>query len=368
MDWNKLSDSDFFSNKLQHILFYGHVDQKSVQKLQTDLENATKNVVEGVKIKIKPIVIHVHSHGGDAYMGLSLAYLIRQYKHVDICVMVDGFCCSAATPLLIAAPFRVLHDFAFVLIHEGSVTPPPFKPFKESEFAFINKQMTVIAQNYKDLYLQFCNIPEHKLDDLLSRELFVDASFCLKHAVVDRVLKLYTNNKKIKIGDDIIYNNSLNHLRVFSSADASVYEWLTNVSNVLQKFFDSGSHNPIVLHLHPFYAPDNLRFFDILPLCARFALCPSYSSIFSIVESDIDLVSFMPAVLSHGIVFNANSKVFIDLTTRFNDISKYPKDFQPNYNIAIHAIKRFFHKFFNTIKIPPLIGKMTMWTPPKLVT
>lgn len=349
--FSTFKDSDFFSDKAQHIFFHDYVSAEPVEKLRNDIHNACKLSIETVYVKPKPVVIHVHSPGGDGFLGVSLINWLKEYS-VPVCVMVDGFACSAITPFLVSAPYRVMHNLAFVLIHEGSIMPSPFKSMKESEFRFTGRVMDVLTNTYRDVYLQHTKIPPKVLDDMLSRDMFINYKQCLKYRVVDRVL--FINQKVVQqnlatytaaYGDLGISKNpkqwkhyKFNHLFLYANGKT----WLKKFHESLNKFTidvtnKGGIPRPVVLHFNSYVFSDKASFFDIITVMARIAL--SSVPIVSIVDSNIELVSFLPFLFSHYKFTHNNVQVICDLA-EFNLNTKYHHDTISNTQAVFAVIQQ----------------------------
>lgn len=183
-----MSDSDFFSDKVQHLYFFGQVDDDSVANLQADLRNANRATTsEGdIVAAPKPIVIHVFSPGGSLIAAMSMLTVFTR-SHVPICVMVDGFSASAATALSIIAPYRVgASAQVLTLIHQYSAGLYGTKEQLEFQVSVANKS----AQTFNDLYLSNTRLTTEQLDELISRDIWLDTTYCLKHGIMDRVLDI----------------------------------------------------------------------------------------------------------------------------------------------------------------------------------
>jgi ATP-dependent protease ClpP protease subunit len=119
--FNKMSDSDLYSDKVQHIYFYSPITNESVGNLQKLLMEASKTVVSesGIKSIPKPIVIHLSSSGGhDA--STNIFNVFSQTQRLPLCVITESMCASAATDLQLLAPYRVMIDYSKYLIHDAA--------------------------------------------------------------------------------------------------------------------------------------------------------------------------------------------------------------------------------------------------------
>ena len=89
--FNKMSDSDLYSDKVQHIYFYSDIHNESVGNLQKLLMEASKTVVSdsGIKTTPKPIVIHLSSGGGHT-ISMNLFNVFSQTQRLPLCVIIES--------------------------------------------------------------------------------------------------------------------------------------------------------------------------------------------------------------------------------------------------------------------------------------
>lgn len=119
--FDTLEDREFYGPRVQHVYFYSEVDDMTVKHFQEQLQFCQKSISSmGVEERPKPIVIHLNSPGGASDYGITMMNILREIR-VPFAVIVDGYACSAATPMLVAAPYRVMNEGSLVLIHEGSM-------------------------------------------------------------------------------------------------------------------------------------------------------------------------------------------------------------------------------------------------------
>lgn len=183
--WRGLQDHEFFGDKLQHIYFYSDVTDISVLGLRDKVLAACRSSQDtgGVWVSPKPILIHVHSHGGSMSAQSWLMSLFNQV-HVPLCVMVDALSASAATALSVMSPFRVATQHSLSLLHDytGGMYG------KREELIARHSDTERHRELYKQLYLARSKITDAQLEALLRRDMWLDAATCLKYGIYDRVL------------------------------------------------------------------------------------------------------------------------------------------------------------------------------------
>lgn len=188
--FGKMIDSDFFSDKVQHVYFYDAVSDASVAKLNDDIRAANMSVGgdnNKAAIGPKPIVVHVNCVEGEATASLSMMTIFSR-SSTPICVMVDGASFSAATLLSIIAPYRVAATpHVRTLIH--SETIKGLDGNRELlDFADRRHEMTEMA--FRDVYLNNTRLTAAQLDGLMSSDTMLDTAFCMANGIIDRVLDI----------------------------------------------------------------------------------------------------------------------------------------------------------------------------------
>lgn len=226
--FSKLSDNDFYSNKLTHIYFNSRVEDKTIDELISKIKDA--NNLDNPK----PILIHICSFGGNLTDGMRLLTVFKMSK-VPIATMIDNYSCSAATFLSINSPYRVMNKYGYCLLHEYSVS------------GFINKKRDYFVNSLKeidryfnviiDMYLEKTKFLKPELLELLQHNIFLDYKTCLSKGIVDRVIDInYStskNNEKINIYD-LIKSSEVNHISISCDFNNSNIDLSIMTSNASQ--------------------------------------------------------------------------------------------------------------------------------------
>lgn len=334
------SDSDFYSNKATHLFFYGKVDANKVQILRKELYDASKvtKTNSGVNVKPRPIVIHVHSPGGNGELGITMANFLREVP-VPIAVVVDGYACSAATPLLVAASYRVLHEFSFVMFHEGSIV---FNDglWRDSEAKhYIKDYMGTIDDVYKKFYTDNTKVPKDVLENMLSRDIFMNAKTCLKYKVVDRIIPINKISSFKRWGSymsqypDLRLTNdpkswkvTLNHLFNYDNTKVGEIEALLDVIKPMQAVMTEKSSNlptPIVLHSNHYMAP-RPYLFDVSTIMIHVNLMRV--PVIGVIDSNVDLLQALPCIMAWKTYMYDNTFLDISLVYNHRDLPMYYYD------------------------------------------
>jgi len=272
--FSKMSDLDLYSDKVQHIYYYSDVTNESVGNLQKLLMEASKTVISesGIKIIPKPIVIHLNSPGGHCH-STNIFNVFSQTQRLPLCIIIENLCASAATGLQLLAPYRVIVDYSRYLIHDASGG----NYGKVSNGIKVNTYFYNQMLNYIELLRKRTKLTNEEIDKFISRDLFVYSDYCLKHGLVDRILRFqkinnpsqYTNSSNLKLSiNNFLKKTNLNHIYIDSDEmvenDLVISSSLppSNLSEIkdlnllcleLDKNFLQKNDNvkPIIIHFRP---------------------------------------------------------------------------------------------------------------------
>jgi ATP-dependent protease ClpP protease subunit len=168
------------------IYFNTSINESSVMKFNTELKKldtqlACKALMYG--IDNIPIKLHISSGGGTIVYGASAMDNILSCK-MPIHTVVDGVCASAATFMSIVGTHRSIYRNSVMMIHQlsGSFYG------KHSELIDNKENLDMQMKFIKDLYLKRAKIPAKKLDEILSRDLMLNAELCLEYGLVDEII------------------------------------------------------------------------------------------------------------------------------------------------------------------------------------
>ena len=139
------------------IYFHSSVSRNSVKTLIGLLDKASK--------QWDSLFLFVHSEGGDAYAGLSAMDHIRKCK-AEVSTVVDGYCASSGTLLLLGGRKRFCMQHGTILIHQ--LQTGFFGKYGElvEEMKNSEQLMTIL----KEVYSDSTEIPAKKLQMYLSTE------------------------------------------------------------------------------------------------------------------------------------------------------------------------------------------------------
>lgn len=237
--FKKMSDNDFFSNKLTHIYFNDFVNNESVSKLINDINEANKEIKTetGAIKEPKPILIHISSKGGSLTDGMRL-FSVFALSKTPIATIVDNYSCSAATFLSVNSPYRLITNYGYCVIHGYSVSGKIQK--KQQQIHNMIEIYDTYFEKIIDIYKERTKFEHDELIELLQHDLLLDAKYCLKKGIVDRIIKITKSAKTVEIKQNIsdIINNPNNNIRITCN----------NLISDIDKILFEDNLSPVIIH------------------------------------------------------------------------------------------------------------------------
>jgi len=167
------------------IYYYGDVDRKNVlefvekfKALEIDL---LKKAID-LPGYAPTINVRICSDGGDVHAGMNAMDVLKGSR-VRVHTYVEGVCCSAATFILLGGSRRYMGKHAYLLIHQLS---SGFMG-KYNELRDELKTCKKIMKTVKKLYKTETDIPKDVLNDMMSRDIYINTEECIKYGVVHEI-------------------------------------------------------------------------------------------------------------------------------------------------------------------------------------
>ncbi len=181
------SDDSKVSVEHNKIYFYSGVtrqDNLTLNKLLHSTGHKLANIQQVYKLNEAPKVqLHINSYGGSVFAGFSSVDYIRNCP-VPVVSVIDGCAASAATIMSVVAEERLMHEHAFMLIHQlSSGMWGKFEAMKDDM-----KNNELLMKKIIGIYEEHTKIPKVKIKDILKRDLWWDAKTCLKYGLVDDII------------------------------------------------------------------------------------------------------------------------------------------------------------------------------------
>ena len=176
-------DEDVVEVIEDRVYFYAEVNTKNVMKLIKAMNTANEHALKICSnVNDCRVYLYINSYGGCAFSGLSALDNIRNNK-VWVVTIADGFVASAATLLLLAGYERKCYSHAKILIHQLKTS------FwgKHADLLDEVENCTELMETLKEVYVRNSRMKADKVQDLLNKELHLNAETALKKGFVDAI-------------------------------------------------------------------------------------------------------------------------------------------------------------------------------------
>ena len=181
------ADDSRVSVENNRIYFYSGVtrqDNLVLNKLLHSTGNKLRNTQHVLQLEEAPKVhLHINSYGGSVFAGFGSVDYIRNCS-VPVVSVIDGCAASAATIMSVVAEERYIHEHAFMLIHQ--LSSGMWGKFEDMKDDMKNNEM--LMSKIIKIYEEHTKIPKTKIKDILKRDIWWDATTCLKYGLVDDII------------------------------------------------------------------------------------------------------------------------------------------------------------------------------------
>ncbi|MEL7338856.1 MAG: ATP-dependent Clp protease proteolytic subunit [Bacteroidota bacterium] len=168
--------------------FYAPIEERSVLMLNRNLTAAAQRAMQVTSRfhsidDYPPIQLNIHSFGGSIFAGFAGVTAIRNCP-VPIHTHIEGAVASAGTFLSLAGDHRSIGKDSYILIHQiSSGFWGTYEQWKDERL-----NMDKFMEHITNFYIENTEISEELLDDLLKRDLWLNAEEALALGFVDEIL------------------------------------------------------------------------------------------------------------------------------------------------------------------------------------
>jgi len=165
------------------VFFYSPVNSNSVSRLNFVLRELERELsVKAIALQgYEPhITLYIKSPGGDIFEGFSAMDHITNSK-LYVTTVADGVCASAGTFLLLAGDTVRMNPHAYLLIHQLSMDGV-WGNFEEVKQEVQNSEK--FMDTIKEIYKEKTKIPQKKLAELMTKDVYLNYDECKKYGVV----------------------------------------------------------------------------------------------------------------------------------------------------------------------------------------
>tara|TARA_Y100001938_G_C8008208_1_gene388514 strand:- start:214 stop:846 length:633 start_codon:yes stop_codon:yes gene_type:complete len=181
------SEKDQVTSANNRIYFYSEVTRPKILALNKSIKNLEINMMNKANALqttyFGDIFLHINSYGGSVFAGFSAVDYIKN-SEVPVTTIIDGCAASAATMMSVVGEHRLMHEHAFMLIHQLSAGS--WGKYEELKDDMANNEL--LMKTIKDIYTKHTKIPQKELAKMLKHDLWWNAKTCLKYGLVDEII------------------------------------------------------------------------------------------------------------------------------------------------------------------------------------
>lgn len=169
------------------IYFYADIDSTSVVeliKLLVETDTKLQNTKNTLGDDYTPVChLHLSTNGGEIFSAFAVVDTIRQMKS-KVYTYIDGAVASAGTLISLAGEKRYMGKYSHLLIHQ--LSGGMFGKFNEMEDEIYN--CTALMKLLKTFYKEKTKMPMKKLEEILSKDIWLSADECLQFGIIDQII------------------------------------------------------------------------------------------------------------------------------------------------------------------------------------
>lgn len=169
------------------IYFYSEVNNESTFIINKSITDLSKQLlVNQITFDLPnpaPIKLYINSDGGEVFGALSTVDRIRTSK-VPVHSYVEGLVASAATLISVSCHKRYISKNSVMLIHQvRSWFEGTHENFKDE-----NHNLDILSNIIKSIYLKHTKFNESELNDILKRDIYLNAEDAVKYGLADEII------------------------------------------------------------------------------------------------------------------------------------------------------------------------------------
>jgi hypothetical protein len=204
-------------------------------------------------------------------------------------------------------------------------------------------------------------VPADTLTDMLTRDIFMNASTCKKYNVVDRVVPI----SKVKSGtrwstylkahpdleltkDPLSWKVNLNHLYNYDQSHTTLHS-SNNLLNVIRPLnavmMDQSSSIPLPIVLHTnYYIVPRSYLFDIATLLVHTNMMRV--PVIGVIDNTIDILRALPCIIAHRRYMYDNAYILVRLVYDHHTLpTTYYHDIKYNTDMIRSALTKIFKQY-----------------------
>jgi ATP-dependent protease ClpP protease subunit len=168
------------------IYFYGDITQDScleLNRILNEVDLKFSNLQHILKYDNKPVIhLHLQTCGGEIYAAFSTVDTIRNLNS-EVYTYVDGLVASAGTLMSCVGKKRIMGAHAHLLIHQ--LSSEAYGTYADLQASIDN--CTNLMKLLKAFYKKHTKIPMKKLDELMTKDIYLTPEECLEYNIIDEI-------------------------------------------------------------------------------------------------------------------------------------------------------------------------------------
>lgn len=132
----------------------------------------------------KPITVYLNSPGGEVFIGLVMAEIIKKSK-TPVYIVALSLAASMGSVILASGHKRMAYKYSNILIHDGSTMVAGTTKKVNDHMAFYQKK----NEQIKEFIIANSNISSEKYDDMEDREWWMTADEAIELGVIDEIIQ-----------------------------------------------------------------------------------------------------------------------------------------------------------------------------------
>lgn len=169
------------------LYFYNDVNVESALVLNKTLSDLSRQLlIAKITFDLQEtphIKLHINSDGGEVFGALSIIDRIQSSK-VPVHSYAEGLVASASTLISVSCHKRYIRKNTILLIHQvRSWFEGTYEDFNDEK-----QNMDLIMKIVKDVYLKHTKFTEEELNQLLKRDIYLNAEDAIKYGLADEII------------------------------------------------------------------------------------------------------------------------------------------------------------------------------------
>jgi ATP-dependent Clp endopeptidase proteolytic subunit ClpP len=169
------------------LYFYNDVNSDSVLMLNKTISDLSRHLlITQITFDLQEtphIKLHINSDGGEVFGALSVVDRINSSK-VPVYSYAEGLVASASTLISVSCHKRFVRKNTILLIHQvRSWFQGTYEDFNDEK-----QNMDLIMKIIKDIYLKRTKFTESELNELLKRDIYLNAEDAIKYGLADEII------------------------------------------------------------------------------------------------------------------------------------------------------------------------------------